>query len=160
MPVLEFRDTSDDDFEFAFDTYAKKFSPLSRGWDHEKARKEFTRRWSEHDNKYIVQLDGKSIGWFSCVITKREVIVDNLHFAKGNAGFPSLVLNIILLEGQEHNQEVSLRLSKDDPAIDFFKGEGFPMAKGADGQVTVDATSQLHHWHRLGGKKLGLPWNK
>jgi hypothetical protein len=159
MPSLEFRAAKADDFEFAWTVYAKRVGPLIKGWANESEKARFILKWGAGDN-YIVQLDGENIGWFSCVSTSASLTVDNLHLSPGYRGVPSIVLNILVLDGRDQKQKVMLHALENDPTIDFFKDEGFPIVEGPANEVTIDVSFALDHWHRIWGKKTELPWHQ
>lgn len=159
MPHLEFRKASADESDFAWSIYKQRISSFRSDWKDETERRTFNRNWNEHDNKCIIKLDGENIGWFSCVMSDKQIIVENLHVSPGNKGIPSLVLNILVLDGRQHDQKVSLRSLKNDPAIGVFTSQGFPTETDGD-HVTVDVSGTLEQWHKIWSKSMDLPWRK
>lgn len=160
MPMLEYREATADDFNFAWNVYAENVRPLIGGWAQHEQQAKFAQEWRNHDNKCIIRLDGEDIGWLSCVMGDAQVTVDNLHFLAGHPGIPSAVLNALVLDAHNRGRKVSLRLFRNDLAINFFKIEDFPMEESADGRVTIDVSFQLSHWRRLWKKKIELPWTQ
>src|SRR6266850_17979 len=148
MSELVIRKAEPDDREFAWTTYAenaKSFMSLQGADGVEKSK--FVEQW-DPKNTRIITLDGERIGWYSCVIRGSELVIENLQVVKGNRGIPSFVLNVVVMEAtgsserlascsfkkdpSEAFKKVSLQSFKNDPSLEFFRKEAFPIAKESD----------------------------
>ena len=154
FPSLAIKYAKTEDFEFAWNVYSRKAGPSAR-------RAKFAEEWKQRDDKFLIQLDGKDIGWFSCERTNTQLAVDNLHIAPGNPGVPSTILNVLVADAQNHKQKVTLRLLKVDSALEFFRRENFPILENAADETTIDVSPRLGNWSRIwSSKAIEIPWAK
>ena len=141
MAVLETREASSSDFDFAWEVYAEAVKPLitgyiDRGWDEAYEKNNFASIWKTEDT-HIAQYDGEDVGWFSYTIEGEgdTVRVDHgyLKASHQRRGIASIIANFIIEEARRRGLRFLVaEVLNNNTMIPFFERNGFQMNKTGD----------------------------